>query len=96
MAVIRIPRCAIEDVFCPNCGKKLFTFDPNGIHFFCDTSMDKFSKMCKKHKHCPHCDFMFEEIDDILFTFYFCFGDYSVLIPTKEIFLKCIQKSNLC
>lgn len=69
MAVTRIPRSAKTDVYCLNCGKKLFTFNPDFPFNRFDAPFEKFQHMCNKHKSCPHCGFTFEKIDSDYFMY---------------------------
>jgi len=72
---IHIPRNAIVDVYCPNCGQRLFTYDPNaGIFnlepFWCHSWLEKLNNYIRKGKCCRHCGFHFEDIDSTIFYYY--------------------------
>lgn len=66
---MRMYRSAKTDVFCPNCGEVLFTFNPDALFKRFDAPFQKFQHMCEKHSCCPYCGFAFEKIDSDLFFY---------------------------
>ena len=103
MATYYVPRNAITDIYCPNCGKILFVFNPNKL-FAPISEYAAWDRFLKRGGRCKNCGFVFEEIDKTIFMVHDCnFGLNQTLLdalikrndPAADVILGKVKRYKL-